>query len=55
MKQLITVLLATFLLGGVWIALQAKVDMEKTYVYEKVLEISTPINGRIDTEFLDKL
>jgi hypothetical protein len=55
MKQLTTVLVATFLLAGVWIALQTKFNMEKTYVFKNVLEISAPINGRIDTQFLDKL
>jgi hypothetical protein len=55
MKQLMMVITVTIGVSLIWIGVQAKVNLEKTYIPKNLLEISLPINGRIDTEFLKKL
>ncbi|MBI2414302.1 hypothetical protein HYV31_00450 [candidate division WWE3 bacterium] len=55
MKQVMLVVLVTILALTSWIVLQTKVVLEKTYISKNLLEISLPISGRIDVEFLSNL
>lgn len=55
MKQIMLVISVTIVISLVWIGVQAKVNLERTYIPKNLLEISLPINGRIDAEFLNKL
>jgi len=55
MKQLILLIITIIIISTAGLTLQTKITLEKTYISKNVLDISNPINGRIDTEFLDKL
>lgn len=57
MKDLITIIFTTLIIISLWIlsGTQQIVKTPPREISEETLEIATPINGRIDVEFLRSL
>jgi hypothetical protein len=55
MKDLIIVISTTLIAFIIWTAVETNKVANQSVVPKDLLEISLPINGRIDTEYLDSL
>ncbi len=55
MKDLIIVIITTLTVAIIWVVTETNEIAEQNYVPENLLEISLPIDGTIDTEFLSEL
>lgn len=55
MKDLIIVLITTTIIIGIWIKVEVHDITSKQMISDKLLEMSTPFNGRIDVEYLNNL
>lgn len=55
MKDLIVVILTTTIVVVIWVGMETTEIAEQNYIPENLLEISLPIDGTIDIEFLSSL
>lgn len=55
MKDLIVVIITTITVATIWVVTETNKMADQNYAPENLLEISLPIDGTIDTEFLSSL
>ncbi len=55
MREINLIIITTLVAILFWVGLQASEVLRERFVNEQLLEISLPINGTIDTDYLIKL